>query len=145
MAEHVSDPGAPLVRLWGVFGLFVANSVAFLGLVAVCFAAAKRLSHDIDLALNACFILILATFAWEYSQAIWPHSVAALCVLSAFYLAITSYYSAAGRSVTLTAFSAGLVAGFGLGIRLDVVLIFPALVLPFLFARPWRPVRPLPF
>ena len=55
----------PLYRLWGVFGLFVANSVAFLGLVAVCFAAAKRLSHDIDLALNACFILILATFAWN--------------------------------------------------------------------------------
>ena len=63
----------PLYRLVGFFGLFVLNSIAFIVLVAVCFALAKKILNDLNLALNASLIFIFGTFAWEYSQAAWPH------------------------------------------------------------------------
>jgi hypothetical protein len=131
----------PFYRAFGFFGLFAMNSLAFAGVTALCFLTAKRLFRDIDLALNACLILVLATFAWEYSQAAWPHAVGLLFVMGAFLLSIEAYGSPDRRRAMLLAAASGAVATLGLGMRLDGILVFPALVLPFLFARPWRPIE----
>ncbi|MGO9565956.1 MAG: ArnT family glycosyltransferase [Desulfomonilaceae bacterium] len=131
----------PFYRLAGFYGLFLFNSLAFIGLVAIVFATASRLFRDKHLALNSCLILILATYAWEYSQAAWPHATSTLFVTGAFYLSIRAYFADALKPRLLFAFAAGLTAGFAPGIRMDAFLVLPCLLLPFLFARPWRPLE----
>lgn len=133
----------PFYRIFGFFGLFVMNSASFVGVVLFSFLAAWRLFDDIDLALNACLILVLATFAWEYSQAAWPHAIALFFVMAAFFLGVEAYYALNRRQALLLAAASGAVGTIGLGMRLDGIFVFPALVLPFLFARPWRPFEAL--
>ncbi|MEW6347637.1 MAG: hypothetical protein AB1646_01120 [Thermodesulfobacteriota bacterium] len=129
----------PLYKMDGFRGLFLCNSLAFVGVVVLCFFTARRMFKDVDLALNSCLLLVLGSFAWEYSQSAWPHMVALLFVTAAFCCFTHSYWPTTGRAGRLWGMAAGLVAGFSSGIRTDTILTFPALVLPFLFARPWRP------
>jgi hypothetical protein len=131
----------PFYRLAGLRGLFLFNAVAFVGLVVLVFAIALKLFHDKNLALNSCLVLILATFAWEYSQAAWPHATSALFVTAAFYLAVRAYFAETLIPRLLFALAAGLTAGFAPGIRIDAFLVLPCLLLPFLFARPSRPLE----
>jgi len=128
----------PIYRVAGFFGMFLFNSLAFLGLVALCYALTFRLFDDGDLALTSCLVLVFATFAWEYSQAAWPHVTAALFVLGSFYLGIRAYFAETGQSAARFAVAAGLIAGFGAGIRLDCILVAPCLLAIFLFASPSR-------
>ena len=133
----------PFFKLAGFYGLFLLNSLAFVGVVVLCFATAQRLFGDIDLSLNACLVLILATFAWEYSQAAWPHETSLLFITGAFYLAVRAFFAMPGKQRWMFSLAAGLVAGFAPGIRMDAFLLLPCILLPFLFARPWRPVEAL--
>ncbi len=129
---------APFYLAFGYKGLFFLSTAAFLGTVGLCYAIGQKLFRDRSLSLNACLILVLASYAWEYSQASWPHAVSMLFVAGAVYLAISACHAAgAGRCLTL-ALAAGLVVGFGTGVRLDVLFAVPALVLPFLFSTPPR-------
>ena len=66
---------APLYRVAGYRGLFILNAVAFVGVVGLGYLIARALWRDTQLALNACLILIFATFAWQYSQTAWPHAL----------------------------------------------------------------------
>lgn len=129
----------PFYRVLGFYGLFLCNAMAFIGVVALCYVTARKLFADIDLALNACLILVLCTFAWEYSQAAWPHMTSVLCTMGAFYLFVCSYYSNDKLKSLILALGSGLIAGFGPSVRMEGALLFPVLVLPFLFDRPWRP------
>jgi len=133
----------PFFYLAGFYGLFLLNSLAFVGVVALCFAIAQRLFRDNDLSLNSCLVLILSTFAWEYSQAAWPHMTSLLFITGAFYLSLRAFFGEPGRQRRLYAIAAGLVVGFAPGIRMDAFLILPCILLPFLFARPWRPIEAL--
>ncbi len=130
----------PFYKTGGFLGLFLCNSLSFMCVVVLCFLTARKLFEDTHLALNSCLILVLGSFAWEYSQAAWPHMTALLFVTAAFYLFTNAYWPKTGASGRLWGLGAGLAAGFSSGIRLDTILTLPALVLPFLFARPWRPV-----
>ena len=69
---------------WGGTGLFLFNSLSFMGVAAFCFLIARKLFKDLDIALNSCLILVLGTFVGDYSQAAWPHMVALLFVTAAF-------------------------------------------------------------
>jgi hypothetical protein len=129
----------PFYRLWGFYGLFVVNALAFVGVVLLCLASARRMFRDLNLAVNACFILIFTTFAWEYSQAAWPHTTSLLFMMAAFYLWVRAYYAETPMRAVVFAFFVGLVMGFAPGVRLESFLLFPCLVVPFLFTRPWRP------
>jgi hypothetical protein len=131
--------GVPFYKLWGYRGLFALNALAFALAVGVTFLIARRLLGDLDQALDACLILVLATFAWEYSQAAWTHATALLFNVTAFYAAVRSLLAGKGRSAIGFALLAGLLAGLGLGIRLDSIFLLVSLMLPFLFAQPWRP------
>lgn len=131
----------PFYRLLGYDGLFVMNALAFAGVVWLTFRLAERLFDSRRLALNASLILVFATYAWEYSQATMPHALSALFVIGAVALALAALERPdAARSYRLAAAS-GLVLGFGIGVRLDVVFVLPALAVPFLFLRPWRPLQ----
>ncbi len=131
----------PFYKLAGLRGLFILNAIAFLGVIWLCYLLARKLFQDRDMAQKACSIFILATYAWEYSQGVWPHALTILFTTGAVYLALEAIHETnSGRSSAL-AFGAGLAAGFGAGVRLDAILVFPALALPFLFARPSRPIQ----
>lgn len=134
---------SPPYWIAGFHGLFLGNALAFAGVVWLCFLISQKLFRDLDLSLDACLILVLATFAWQYSQAAWPHAVSMLFVIGAFHLVLIALDCPRERTALVRAFLAGLVTGFGVGVRLDVIFVLPALVLPFLFVSPWRPWRGL--
>ncbi len=129
----------PFYRLAGFAGLFILNAIAYVATVGVCFLTARALFRDMALALNACLILVFATYSWEYSQAVWPHALSMLFVATSVYLAVAALMSPGPRASLALALAGGAVAGFGAGIRLDVIFVLPALVVPFIFVRPWRP------
>lgn len=129
----------PFVYFLDFKGLFLLNTIALLGTVLICHRLAKFMFHDPDLATNACLILLFATYAWEYGQAAWPHAVSVFLVILAVYLANIAYRSSPSRSSAVFAISAGVAAGLGVGVRLDAVLVLPAIIVPFVFASPWRP------
>jgi hypothetical protein len=132
---------APFYLISGFLGLFVLNSICFIAGTILWLLAAHRLFRDEDLALNAVLILVLATFTWEYSQGAWPHSVALLFAAGAFYCLVRAFYAEGTIQTRGFAALSGLIAGLAVGIRVDAVLIFPAVILPFLFTRPMRPVE----
>ncbi len=129
----------PFYRLAGFAGLFLLNAIAYVATLGVCFLTARALFRDMALALNACLILVFATYSWEYSQAVWPHALSMLFVATSVYLAVAALMSPRPRASLALALAGGAVAGFGAGIRLDVIFVLPALVVPFIFVRPWRP------
>ena len=130
---------APFYWLLGYRGLFLLSALAFAAALVLCFAIAQRLFRDPVLSLNACLILALTTFAWEYSQAAWPHALSMLIVALAVYCAIVALQASDSRASMIAALAAGLIIGLGIGVRLDTVFALPAVVLPLLFVDPWRP------
>jgi hypothetical protein len=125
----------PFYELAGIYGLFILNAIAFLITVSLCFLTAKRLFEDADLALNTCLIFALATFAWEYSQAAWPHMISTCFAIAALYLFVCSYESASKKGAIVAAFGAGFVSGLGPGLRFDSIYVIPALVVPLVLSR----------
>ena len=123
----------PFYRAAGYAGLFVVNNLAFLGILALTAALAHRLFRDRALAMLSIAILGLCTYAWEYSQAAWPHASASFAVLAAFYAALRGLESSSDAGALRWNLLAGVIAGVGIGIRLDVALAVPCLMAPFLF------------
>jgi 4-amino-4-deoxy-L-arabinose transferase-like glycosyltransferase len=134
---------APFYWALGFRGLFALNALAFAGAAGLCFLIARRLFRDVALALNACLILSLATFAWQYSQAAWPHALSMFIVTLAVYCAVAGYQAQTRRGEIAMALLAGLLLGIGVGVRLDAVFALPAILLPFLFVVPSRPLAAL--
>ena len=133
----------PFYRILGYRGLFFINVIAFVGIVFFCYAIARKLFQDRNLALNSCFILIFATFSWEYSQAAWPHATTTFFLMVSFYLFVCSFYAKTGRAAFLLALASGFITGFAMGIRLDSIFVLPCLIIPFLFLKPYRPLPAL--
>lgn len=129
----------PFYWLFGYRGVFLLNALSFVGAVVVCFLLAQRLFRDPSLSLNSCLLLIFATFAWEYAQTGYPHAVCMLLVVLAVYCAVCSLQAPRGRRELWWAYAAGLTLGLGVGVRLDTIFALPAMLLPFVFAHPWRP------
>ena len=119
----------PFYWISGYRGLFFVNSIVFLVAVLVSYTLARSLFEDRKLALNSCFILVLATYLWEYSQAAWPHAVTVLFVTAAAYCTVRGLKLSRGPGSLCFPAMAGLLIGSGAGIRLDVILAAPALAL----------------
>ena len=134
---------APFYGLFGYQALIVLNAVSFVAVLGLVFLIARTLFRDADLALNASLILTFGSFAWQYSQAAWPHALSMLFVTGAFYAAISAFHADDRRKAVLLSCAAGLIVGLGTGVRLDVIFVLPAVVLPFVFANPWRPLQSL--
>jgi 4-amino-4-deoxy-L-arabinose transferase-like glycosyltransferase len=133
----------PFYHILGYRGLFFINVIAFVGIVFFCYAIARKLFQDRNLALNSCFILIFATFSWEYSQAAWPHATATFFLMVSFYLFVCSFYAKTGQAAFLLALASGFITGFAMGIRIDSIFVLPCLIIPFLFLKPYRPLPAL--
>jgi hypothetical protein len=132
---------APFYKLWGYYGLFLLNSIAFLMTLGFCLATARRLFDDVDLAVNSCLILALGTFFWEYSQAAWPHMTSACFATGALYLMVCAYLSDSKSYAACAAAGAGILAGIGPGLRFDGLFVIPALILPLMVSRRSRVVE----
>ncbi|HEX2162722.1 MAG TPA: hypothetical protein VHM02_02115, partial [Thermoanaerobaculia bacterium] len=128
----------PFYALLGYRGLFLLNALAFLATLALVGRLALRLFGDRVLALDATLVLALATYLWDYAQAAWPHATATLLVAAAMTAAVHALTAAGGRFRLGWALAAGLAAGLGPSVRLDAGFALPAVLLPFLFARPAR-------
>jgi hypothetical protein len=124
----------PFYAALGYRGLFLLNALAFVALAALTARIARRLAGRAAV-LPSLLLLSLATFAWDYSQAAWPHALSATLVAAAFAAALEAFAGAGGRRLAFAAL-AGLLGGLAIGVRLDSVLVAPALVLPLLFRRP---------
>lgn len=128
----------PFYWLGGFHGLFLINLLAFLGSVWMTMAIARRLSDDPNVALNSALILVLGTYTWEYVHGVWPHILSMFLVSAAVLAGLSALQETRpGRAAAMTAL-AGLIIGVGAGVRYDVVLVGPAIALPFLFASPTR-------
>jgi len=133
----------PFYRLAGYRGLFALNALAFVGVAGLVLVLARRLFGDLDLALDAVLVMVVASFAWEYSQAAWTHATALLFTLGAFTPAVSALLEKRPRRGAALAFAAGMVAGLGVGIRLDSIFLLATILLLFLFRSPWQPGRAL--
>jgi len=51
----------PFYRIWGYHGMFFINVIAFIGIVALCYAIAQKIFNDRNMSLNSCLILALAS------------------------------------------------------------------------------------
>ena len=129
---------APFYWIAGFEGLFYPNLLAFFMTVWLTMKIARRLFDDQGLALNAALILTVGTFTWEYVHGIWPHSVSMAFSAGAMLAGSTAVQQEDSRRAALYAAVAGLLVGIGAGVRYDMILLLPALVLPFLFASPGR-------
>ena len=128
----------PFYALAGYRGLFLLNALAFCATVLLICALGRRLTADRVVPLAAGLIFVFATFAWDYAAAAWPHALATLLVTAALYATLRSLQAAGPRDAIAWALGAGLIAGLGIGVRVDVTFALAALVVPLLFARPVR-------
>lgn len=128
----------PFYLLGGYGGLIFLNALSFLGVIALTYAIAQRLLLDKNLSLNACLIFILATYAWEYTQSSLPHMVSMLFLMGAVYLGIGALSLSSSFTAKVSALASGLLIGLGTGIRLDVIFVFPLIIIPFIFVNPKR-------
>ena len=133
----------PFYRLAGYRGMFALNALAFAAAAVLVFLLAHRLFDDVDLALDAVLVTVLATFAWEHSQAAWTHASSLLFTLGAFTLAVSALLDEKPLRGATLALAGGVVAGLAVGIRLDSVFLLAAILLLFLFRSPWQPGRAL--
>lgn len=129
---------APFYSVSGYFGLFLLNALIFPLVGVLTYAIGRRLTDDADIGLNACLILVAATFIWEYSQAAWPHMSATLFIVAAFACAAVAYTTEHRSRALVFAVGAGLACGIGPALRIDAVLAIPCIAAIFLFARPIR-------
>ena len=129
----------PFYDLAGYRGLILLNAVAFCGVVWMCYLTAQRFFADRSLSLTACLVLILATYSWDYAEAAWPHALACLFVTASAYFALCAFQAQERRYALAWAVGAGLIAGIGVGVRIDVIFVLPALIIPLLLAVPSRP------
>lgn len=132
---------APLYGRLGYAGLILLNALAYGAAVLLTFLIARRVGIPPPAATAGCALFVLGTFSWEYAQAAWPHAAALAAALGATLLGLDAARAADGeggapRGYAL-ALGAGLTLGAAAGMRLDAVLILPALGLILLAARPW--------
>ncbi len=130
--------GAPLLALFGVRGLILVNALAAAAALLLTRALALRLGFGRGEATGAVLILLFGTFFVEYAFGIWPHVLQTALVLGALWAAagvITGNTEAPRRDALLS----GLCIGGGLLVRLDTVLLLPAIGAMALLYAP-RPV-----
>lgn len=117
---------APFYALFGLKGLTLINAVAMGAAMAFTYRIVLRLYGDEIAARGAVLILALATFAPQYAVSVWPHALAMALVTGAAYTAVLAAQIPARRLAWSAA--SGLVIGFGVTIRADLILLAPAIL-----------------
>ncbi len=134
---------APFYALMGLRGVLLLNALAAIGALVLTYRLSRRLYDDPRVATMAVVLLGLASFMPDYALAIWPHALSVLAVLAAVSFAIEAV-EREGTDAQLHAALTGLVIGAGINLRVDTVLLLPAIGLWGLIfaAKPLRLVLP---
>ena len=115
---------APFYALGGIRGVYLLNWLASLVTLALGWDIARRLAGT-----GAAFwtLLLLAgcSFLANYAVAFWPHATATAFATAAIWCAVLT--RDAERAAILPALAGGALLAAGMTVRLDVVLILPAL------------------
>ncbi|HEX6221378.1 MAG TPA: hypothetical protein VF115_09805 [Acidimicrobiia bacterium] len=118
---------APAYAVLGTRGIMVLNAVAFVAVVALTYLMAKRLLDNRWIARVAAGVLVMATYVWEYSIAIWPHMTTLAFGLGSVLAMLVAGDGGSKRRTAAYAALAGLLFGFAVLNRLDAVLLLPVL------------------
>jgi hypothetical protein len=124
---------APLIAVFGYFGLFLLNALAFLATAASLQRLAFAVLNDARWAALATALWAFASYSWDYALAVWPHSVAVLAIVTTAELAFAALGAASAAGAFKRFIAAGLVCGLGMTVRLDVALCAVPLLGPLLF------------
>lgn len=131
---------APLMAVFGDRATVMVNVFATIATLFVTRALGRQLFRDERVALGAVVLFLFGTFALEYSFVIWPHMPAVLAAPLGFLLFLRALDRDGGEIGP--AVLSGLVIGAGITIRVDTLLVLPAIaILTILHAK--RPVRVL--
>lgn len=133
VAQYPSLPdflAAPLYPTLGYGALFLVNAVAFLVVLLLIYATASVLFSSAAISAVATLIFAGCTFAWQYSQAAWPHMQCLMWTCAALYFgtrAVLINRSQHASAATRLAATAGLCAGVAVNVRTDAILYLVAL------------------
>lgn len=114
---------APFFAAFGVKGLMLLNAIAGLLCLALTSRLAKKLGADETGATLAISILALATYWTSYLFAVWPHMLALAIILL-----VIERLLLAGEGNWRAAAAAGLLAGVGQNVRIDMIALAPAAI-----------------
>ncbi len=127
---------APFFLLLGIKGLVLLNALSGVFALWMTHRIARALTNDPWVANASVIVLGAASIFAGYIFAIWPHMLALAFILAGADLALRAGKANRKRALIFAA-AAGVVFGFGVGVRVDVVL---AAVAAFfwlrLFAKP---------
>ncbi len=127
---------APFFLVGGVKGLIFLNALCSVLCLWMTHRIARILTNDPWVARASVLMLGAASIFAGYVFAIWPHMLALAFALAGAWATLHAG-KATGRASLLSAVGAGLIFGFGVGVRVDVIL---AAVAAFfwlrLFAKP---------
>ena len=129
---------APFQAALGFRGLFVLNALAYVLSAWLCFRLGYALFRSTSTAYLGAGLFSLGSFSLDYAVAAWPHAVAACLVLGASVLIVGAWQAERRRLAIGCALGAGACLGLGLGVRIDVALVAPILLAPFVFPKPMR-------
>jgi len=130
---------APAYDAFGLRGVMLLNALFAAAVLILSGRLAERLFPRPGIGLVTVLLLGLASFMVDYAVAIWPHAPSAFAVLAATLAALMASNPDPG-SARRGAFLAGLAVGAGLLLRVDVILIAPALGAWLLLVAP-QPLR----
>lgn len=127
----------PFVKLFGISGYFIINSLSFIGVLFFIVKIIRLFSNDSMLAILSCTILTVSSHFWHYSQAIWPHMFQIFMITGAAYFAMIGKDDKRTHSWYFV--YAGIMVGFAIGSRLDSLFVIPAIGILCWFHR--NPIR----
>ncbi len=115
---------APFFALFGLKGLVLLNAVSAFISLWLTYRIARALDLDEKGATAAAAILALGTYWSTYAFALWPHMLSLAIVLGVVERALAS------RSGEASAIAvAGLLAGLGQTVRIDMIVLAPAVII----------------
>lgn len=133
---------APFLLAGGFHGVLVMNALASILTLVIIYNLATVLFEDRNLAVNAALIFGFASFATEYALGLWPHATSVFFVALASYLVVSATTAEGPKSLILVALG-GLTAALGVTVRVDVLIVAPALAV-WLFGATRRPFAMVP-
>jgi|GEM_PF-3891232 len=117
--------------LFGSFGITAANTLAYLGTLALIYALASGATKDRRAGIVSAIIYCFATYSPRFALEIWPHSISVFAITAAVYLALAACKS----SSPLPLVGCGIACGIAFGIRYATAFQIAAILIFLAFER----------
>lgn len=128
---------APFYKLFGIHGLMLLNALSAAAALAMTYRLSKTLYAESGAAMEAAALLGVASFLSYYAFTIWPQALGLSLYLGATLLAVEGVTRSNSGTAWKWLAASGLLIGFGVSIRIDVILTLPAILIWLrLFALP---------